>query len=248
MASEKKIAANRLNARRSTGPRTSRGKSRASRNAWRHGWAVAKRRHSTVSADVERMAKAICGEYATPALYEQAVIIAECEIVLLNLRAARVEIVGQNLERPNQLSGFLSSEVRPALEALAGGEVRPTIRVIKRQIRAIAAVRVANANGKIGGKESDGSDREDPLPSPATNLIGSAKESDEGREAGQVRDEVDALQRALPELVTLERYERRAMSRRKQAIRMFEAISTLASFSLGGQGPAKVSSRALNKG
>jgi hypothetical protein len=79
MASEKKIAANRLNAKRSTGPRTSRGKSRASGNAWRHGWAVAKGRHSTVSADVGRTAKAICGKYATPALYEQAVDIAECE-------------------------------------------------------------------------------------------------------------------------------------------------------------------------
>src|SRR6266550_487903 len=93
MASEKKIAANRLNAKRSAGPRTSRGKSRASGNAWRHGWAVAKSRHSTVSADVEGMAKAICGEYATPALYEQAVIIAECEILLLNLRAARVAAI-----------------------------------------------------------------------------------------------------------------------------------------------------------
>jgi hypothetical protein len=245
MASDKKIAANRFNARRSTGPRTSRGKSRASRNAWRHGWAVAKRRHSTVSADIERLAKAICGEYATPALYEQAVIIAECEIVLLNLRTARVDaikrhrIVGQNLERSNQLSGFLSSEVTPALEALEGGEVRPTIRVIKRQLRAIAAVRAANANGKIGTKESDRSDRDESLPPQATNLVDSAKESDEGPESGQVRDEVNALQHALPELVTLERYERRAMSRRKEAIRMFEAISTFASFSLGDKGPRK---------
>jgi hypothetical protein len=135
MASEKKIAANRLNAKRSTGPRTSRGKSRARGNATRHGWAVAKHRHSMVSADVERMAKAICGEYATPALYEQAVIIAECEIVLLNLRAARVaavkhhSVVEHNPERVNQLLCLLS-EWRHALEALAGGEVRQLIRLI----------------------------------------------------------------------------------------------------------------------
>jgi hypothetical protein len=80
MISEKKILANRLNAKKSTGPRTSRGKSRASGNAWRHGWAVAKPVPPTVSADVERIAKAICGDHASPALYEQAVIIAECEI------------------------------------------------------------------------------------------------------------------------------------------------------------------------
>jgi hypothetical protein len=96
MISEKKIAANRLNAKRSTGPRTSGGKSRASGNAWRHGWAVAKSGYSTVPADVERMAKAICGDHASPALYEQVVIIAECEIVLLNLRAARVAAIKRN--------------------------------------------------------------------------------------------------------------------------------------------------------
>ena|SRR5262245_30683402 len=113
MTSERKIAANRLNARKSTGPRTARGKSRASGNAWRHGWSVAKIGHSAVSADVERMAKAICGEHATPALYEQAVIIAECEIVLLNLRGAGVaaierSIAGRKLERPNQRSDVLA--------------------------------------------------------------------------------------------------------------------------------------------
>ena len=37
MASEKQIAANRANAKRSTGPKTAAGKLRSSRNAFRHG-------------------------------------------------------------------------------------------------------------------------------------------------------------------------------------------------------------------
>ena len=45
-----------------------------------------------------------------------------------------------------------------------------------------------------------------------------------------MRNEVDAFQHALPELVSLERYERRTLSRRKRAIRMFEAISIVAAF------------------
>jgi hypothetical protein len=40
MATEKQIAANRANARRSTGPKTAAGKKRASQNALRHGLAV----------------------------------------------------------------------------------------------------------------------------------------------------------------------------------------------------------------
>jgi hypothetical protein len=136
MASERKIAANRLNARKSTGPRTARGRSRASGNAWRHGWSVAKIGQSAVSADVERMAKVICGEHATPALYEQAVIIAECEIVLLNLRCARVaaierSIAGRKLERPNQRSDFSThKELSLTIRALASGDPRPATRLL----------------------------------------------------------------------------------------------------------------------
>jgi hypothetical protein len=37
MATEKQIAANRANAKRSTGPRTAAGKKKSSRNAYRHG-------------------------------------------------------------------------------------------------------------------------------------------------------------------------------------------------------------------
>jgi hypothetical protein len=37
MATEKQIAANRANAKRSTGPKTAAGRARSSRNAYRHG-------------------------------------------------------------------------------------------------------------------------------------------------------------------------------------------------------------------
>ena len=89
------------------------------------------------------MAKAICGEDASPALYEQAVIMAECEMVLLKLRAARVaiirgdSIVGRKLERPNQESCFWADELMLAMEALAGGELRPAINLVKGQTRVL---------------------------------------------------------------------------------------------------------------
>jgi hypothetical protein len=181
MTSDKKIAANRLNAKKSIGPRTQRGKSRASRNAWRHGWAVAKTGHSKASAHVESMAKAICGGHGPPALYEQVVIIAECEMRLLKLRAARVAAIHRNrsvepgARQPNELSGF-----------------------------------------------------------PTTERCGAARSVVERAEPRQSED-MDELHGALPELVRLDHYERRAISRRNRAIRMFEAISIVTPF-LGPDG------------
>jgi hypothetical protein len=77
MTLAKKIAANRTNARKSTGPRTSRGKSKASRNALRHGLATIALRELAVSSRIELMAKIIAGDNAAAAIYEQALIIAE---------------------------------------------------------------------------------------------------------------------------------------------------------------------------
>jgi hypothetical protein len=235
MTSQKKILANRLNAKRSTGPRTSQGKSRASSNAWRHGWAVGKTIAFAMSADVERMAKAICGDHASPALYEQAVTIAECEMVLLKLRAARVAairrhgIVGRELERRNRDPCFIN-ELTFAMEALVGGELRPAIKLLNRQARAL---RAAVAQCKVGTTKIDpeGSSQAASLQSSLRLTTGRVRQQAGEVDPGpQPREEADALVYALPELVSLERYERRAMSRRRRAIRMFEAISTVAAF------------------
>jgi hypothetical protein len=60
MASEGQIAANRRNARKSTGPRSSGGRKRASRNAYRHGLTLsisstaAFAKHSTLNSNFAR--------------------------------------------------------------------------------------------------------------------------------------------------------------------------------------------------
>src|SRR5260370_36304188 len=99
MTSAKKIAANRENARKSTGPCTERGKSQVRRNALRHGLAQMTLPASPVSAQIERIARAIAGERAPSLLYEQAVIIAESQVMLLRVRAARVAVVERERAR-----------------------------------------------------------------------------------------------------------------------------------------------------
>jgi hypothetical protein len=84
---------NRSKPKRSTGPRTEVGKSRASRNAIRHGLAAVALRDPAVPAQIERMAKEICGNRASRMKYEQALKIAENEHMLLLVRAARMAAI-----------------------------------------------------------------------------------------------------------------------------------------------------------
>ena len=94
----------RINAKKSTGPTSLRGKLQSSRNAWRHGLAAATNPEPTISTDVKRMANAICGnEHADPDLYDLAVTIARWQIVLLKVRAARIAADEPNVDRLKEL-------------------------------------------------------------------------------------------------------------------------------------------------
>jgi hypothetical protein len=151
MTSELKVLANRQNAKKSTGPRTKTGKSRASRNAVRHGLERVDFGNPGYPAQVERLARAICPDASDPFRYEQALIIAETQTFLARVRAARIAAIERD--------------------------------------------------------------------SPA-RLLGRGDES-----APQALDETERLSRALPDLLSLERYERRALSRRRRAIRRFDALA-----------------------
>lgn len=89
MTSEKKIAANRRNASRSSGPRSKHAKMRTRRNALRHGLAVIALREQTISAEGVRLADAICGPNGDPLKREYAITIAENELVLIKVGAVR---------------------------------------------------------------------------------------------------------------------------------------------------------------
>jgi hypothetical protein len=140
MTFQTKIATNRNNDRKRRGPRTAAGKSRVSVNALRHGLAAVTRYNPAHSPQIERMARAICGDDQNPLLFDQALVIAEHEIVLLRVRAERVAAIERRRDKLNST---------------------------------------------------------------------------------ECRDEFDAMRHALPDLDRLARYERRAWSRRKRAIRNF---------------------------
>src|SRR5712691_9433571 len=104
MLSKRKINANRRNAARSTGPGTRDGKARTSRNAYRHGLAASILNDPAMSAEVERLARAIVGKRSDPYELLQARIIAEAEFDLLRVRTTRanmIDSVAENLSAPS---------------------------------------------------------------------------------------------------------------------------------------------------
>jgi hypothetical protein len=150
MASERQIAANRLNARKSTGPRSTAGKRRSSRNAYWHG-----------------LSSSDCKEEHT---------------------ASQIEQLVQQIIEVDQVSASLARTIAEEHFALA-------------RIARVRAAMVERA-GKLAKRVSG----------PLGELNDMPASSDKD-------DSMGAIRSALPELVKLERYERRTVSARDGALR-----------------------------
>jgi len=85
MTSDRQWAANRKNSEKSTGPRSNVGLRRSSRNARRHGLAVAIASDTSISGEVEKLITALAGGIGET-VREFTVQLAEAEIDLLRIR------------------------------------------------------------------------------------------------------------------------------------------------------------------
>lgn len=92
MVSDKQIAANRRNAKKSTGPTTESGKRRSRRNAVRHGLAICADRDPLLRGDVERLAQIISSARNEPQITWLAHDAAVAQIDLLRIRKIRASI------------------------------------------------------------------------------------------------------------------------------------------------------------
>ena len=104
MTSDRKIKANRTNARASTGAKTAQGRARAARNALRHALSVPVCSNPVLSEEVETLAREIAGPDAnaeTPDLARQ---IAEAQIDLRRVRYARHHLLFCALANPRYFS------------------------------------------------------------------------------------------------------------------------------------------------
>jgi hypothetical protein len=93
MASERQIAANRRNARKSTGPHSGAGKKRASRNAYRHGLTLNITSTAVFAKQLDNLVREIAGDTEDAMLLERARAIAQAELDLARVRRVKVALV-----------------------------------------------------------------------------------------------------------------------------------------------------------
>jgi hypothetical protein len=161
MASERQIAANRRNARKSSGPRSSAGKERASRNAYRHGLSARVAPSAEFAKRIEKLARKIAGDTTDEVILEYAHTAAQAQFDLAGVRQVRVAL----MQRMAVFGEFESGETATATR---------------------------------------------PVPSPESERT------------------AEAVRRALPELLKLDRYAQRALGRRERSVRIIsDRISSI---------------------
>jgi hypothetical protein len=140
MTSDRKTASNRKNAQKSTGPRSELGRRHSSRNAFRHGLAIAIGSNPSDSKDIEALATTLERRSGVPNVGEFARQIAEAEIDLLRIRKLRALIFAPVNSNPKaQLADF--SELDESLAKLERYDRRAFSRR-KRALRAMTEVEV----------------------------------------------------------------------------------------------------------
>jgi len=180
LTSDRKIRANRANARASTGPKTGQGRRRAARNAIRHALSRPIYSDPTLSEEIKALARDIVGTDISAERQELALRIAEAQIDLRRVRYARHQLLSQALREPDY-------------------ESERTLRV--------KATLVERSVGRFN--------QSGPMPNKLAEFLNSKPEGPHKL--------ATILADKSRQLLALDRYERRALSRRKFAIRALDA-------------------------
>ncbi|QHO78241.1 hypothetical protein ACH79_42315 [Bradyrhizobium sp. CCBAU 051011] len=173
MASEKQIAANRKNARKSTGPRTNAGKQRAAKNARRYGLSIQTDEGENAQA-IESLARRIVEGVKDQHLLQCARSAAHAHLELARIRQVKRDIIDglARVEACGPAARFGRDVERRLLKALSNAPMK--------KLKPVDWLLPPLSRAEL---------------------------------------EAEALQRLLPELRKLERYEKRAFNMKNQALR-----------------------------
>ena len=124
MATERQIAANRRNARNSTGPRSTAGKTRTARNAYRHGLTLSLTSNAACAKRLDRLARRLAGDSNSEIIRQHARAAAHAALDLARIRHIKVALIERvaalgTLDAP-PVFGALPAERRSLKAMLAG--------------------------------------------------------------------------------------------------------------------------------
>ena len=180
MTSERKIRANRANARASTGPKTAEGRARSIRNAHRHGLSLPVLADPASSQEVEELAREIAGPSTT-------------------LKSMNSHVESQ---RHKLICAACVMRAMPVLASAIGDPDYQSPSKLRTKSR------IARLLARIRG----------PVAVSLRPLLSNLQTKPEGPEKFAM-----ILSDMARRLAAMDRYERRALSRRKFAIRAFDA-------------------------
>jgi hypothetical protein len=178
LTSDRKIKANRANARASTGAKTAQGRARSARNARRHALSLPVYSDPLLSEEVETLAREIAGPGANAEIQELARQVAEAQIDLRRVRGARHQFLSRALADPYYES-HAATRAKVAILRCLLGKNAPYIPMTLVE--------------KVLNSRPEGPDK--------FGII---------------------LSQEAKKFLAMDRYERRALSRRKFAIRAFD--------------------------
>jgi hypothetical protein len=150
LTSVRKLATNKRNSCKSCGPRSAAGKKIASRNALKHGLSAVQQ--PALSAEIERLAKLICGGDANPALLEQARYIAASELALRTINGHKITLVERLREQTaialSKGDNSLTVATARFMQAwLAHREIRALVPKVRKSIENRCCLRTVTAAG-----------------------------------------------------------------------------------------------------
>jgi hypothetical protein len=206
MTSERKRAANRQNAQRSTGPRSVAGKKRSRQNALRHGLSARLGKHPEHDQRVQGLAQIISGPEAGASELHYARIAADATLQIIRIRGLRTSLMQPAAREREVLSWSFPKRVHWQRRSRSNWLTVDAI--VKRALQNAdheGTSVSANASEMIAPLE-----RFPPWPS--------------GPEAS-----VEIFSRFIGQVLKLDGYERRQLSRRKAALRALDLLSPSAS-------------------
>ena len=224
------------NKRRGGGPKTAEGKRASSRNARRHGLAAITHRQAVCSSETQRLARLLCGDDDDPQLMMAAKTIIENEMAMHAIREQELAVV-KRLREPTAVAlakgdNGLKLGIACSMAAWLG----------HREIEATAPQLLEKYKDQLPKRPEDWPDdlpwewQGTLVPDDLKTLLEECELDEEMARAlamaerhlkKQERDEFEAFECALLDLVRLDRYYRRAWSRQKRAICNFANIKYL---------------------